>query len=184
MRKIKTKLTPYRLFGPQLVSLVTTLNKNQKPNIAPISLITCTEIPPPIATIYVHPERFTHDCLLHSREFVLNLPSIELAKEVSYCGTTTGRTVDKFKETGLTATKSEKVNIPRIEECIVSIECKLVNYFRTELHTIFVGDVVAEYANEDLIMEDRLDYQKAKPLFHLYGGNKFATIDKLKTIQV
>ncbi|MEM2915161.1 MAG: flavin reductase family protein, partial [Candidatus Bathyarchaeia archaeon] len=95
-----------------------------------ISLITCTEIPPPIVAIYVHPERFTRDCLLYSKEFVLNLPNVNLAKEVSYCGTTSGRNVDKFKETGLTPAKSEKVSVPRIEECITHIECKLVNYFR------------------------------------------------------
>ncbi len=183
MVKVKTELTPYRMLGPQLVGLVTALNKNQEPNIVPISLITSTEIPPPIVTIYVHPERFTHDCLLLSKEFVLNLPSINLAREVSFCGTTTGRTVNKFRETGLTPTKSEEVKAPRIEECIAHIECKLVNYFRTELHTIFVGDVVSRHVNEDILMEDRIDYEKAKPLFHLYGGNKYATIEKLETVQ-
>lgn len=185
MGKIRTELTPYRLFGPQLVGLVTALDKNQKPDITPISLITSTEIPPPIVTIYVHPDRYAHDCIIYSKEFVVNVPSMNLAKEVAYCGTTTGKTVDKFKETGLTPTKSDKVSAPRIEECFVHVECKLVNfYLRTGLHTIFVGDVVAEHVDEDILMADRIDYEKAKPLFHLYGGNKYATIGKLETIQV
>lgn len=106
IEKVKSKLSPYRLFAPQIVGLVTAIDRKGEPNVAPISLIAWTEIFPHFVTIHVMPERYTHECLIHSNKFVLNLPTIELVDQVLFCGSHSGRDTDKFKKTGLTQLKS------------------------------------------------------------------------------
>jgi len=178
MEKVKSKLSPYRLFAPQIVGLVTAINRKGKPNVAPISLIAWTEIFPHFVTIHVMPERYTHECLIHSNKFVLNPLTIELVDQVLFCGSHSGRDTDKFKKTGLTQLKSELVAAPRIGECVTHIECTITSYFRTELHTIFLGKVLAQYVEEEVINDEHLDLVKSKPLLHL-GKNTYATIEKL-----
>ena len=56
---------------------------------------------------------------------MINLTTEELAFATDYCGVKSGRDVDKFKETGLTREKAEKVKAPMIAEAPVSIECKV-----------------------------------------------------------
>jgi len=62
---------------------------------------------------------------------VVNVPTAEYTKEVMMCGTTSGRVVDKFKETGLTALPARKVEQPIIKECVSHLECRLVNEIST-----------------------------------------------------
>jgi len=72
-----------------------------------------------------------------------------MAKEVLYCGTHSGREVDKFKETGLVAVPAKKVRPPLIEGCVANFECKVVGEIETGDHTIFVGEVVAAHVSEE-----------------------------------
>jgi len=93
--------------------------------------------------ISVAPQRFTHDLIANSGEFVLAWPGGDLAEATLYCGTHSGRTYDKFAECKLTALPAEQVKAPLIKECLVNLECKVVNKMTTGDHTIFAGVIVA-----------------------------------------
>jgi len=70
-----------------------------------------------------------------------------MGKEVLYCGTHSGRDVDKFKETGLVAVPAKNVRPPLIEECVANFECRVVGEIETGDHTIFVGEIVAAHVS-------------------------------------
>ena len=108
-----------------------------------------TSINPPMVAISIGKTRYSHGLLLRSGEFVLAIPGRDLAEEVLYCGTHSGRDVDKFKETNLTAISASKVRPPLIKECIANIECKIVGNLDTGDHTIFVGEVQANWVSEE-----------------------------------
>ena len=64
---------------------------------------------------------------------------------------------------------------PIIKKCVAHLECKLHSQFSTGDHTIFVGEIIEAYANNE-VFTDKYDLEKARMIFHL-GGNDFATLE-------
>ncbi|MCD6241323.1 flavin reductase, partial [Candidatus Bathyarchaeota archaeon] len=60
-----------------------------------------------------------------------------------------------------------------IKECIAHLECVVDQQIRAGDHTIFLGRVVAAYAN-DGVFSETFDIKKAKLVYHL-GGDAFTT---------
>ena len=166
----------YRLLHPMHTVLVSCVDKTGKPNVLPLAWAMPTSRDPALVAISVAPSRYSHSLIEETNEFVVNLPTIEIIKETLVCGRTSGKSRDKFSETGLTPLVARKVKAPIIKECIAHLECKLHSQFKTGDHTIFVGEVIAAYANKG-IFTDIYDIDKAQMLYHL-GGNIFATLNK------
>jgi len=117
-------------------------------SICPLGWKMNTSGSPPMMAISVAPTRFTHDLIARSGEFVLAWPGEDLAEATLFCGTRSGRDVDKFKEMGLTPLKGEHVNAPLIKECIANLECRVRGQMTTGDHTIFVGEIIAVWVHE------------------------------------
>jgi flavin reductase (DIM6/NTAB) family NADH-FMN oxidoreductase RutF len=96
--------------------------------------------------------RYSHDLIKKSKEFVVVFPNSKMVEEMLYCGTHSGRNVDKFKEAGLKIKKAKFVKPPLIEDCILNLECKVVNSLDTGDHTIFIGQVIAAHYKEGKIL--------------------------------
>ncbi|HOL22188.1 MAG TPA: flavin reductase family protein [bacterium] len=120
-----------------------------KRSICPLGWKMNTSFSPFMMAISVAPTRFTHELIVKSGEFVLAWPGEDLAETTLFCGTCSGRNVDKFKETGLTPVKGEYVKAPLVKECIANLECKVAGQLTTGDHTIFAGEVVAVWVNEN-----------------------------------
>lgn len=119
-----------------------------KRSICPLGWKMNTSFSPPMMAVSVAHTRFTHNLIVKSGEFVLAWPGEDLAEATLFCGTCSGRDVDKFKETGLTPLKGEYVQAPLIKECIANLECKLGGQLTTGDHTIFVGEILSVWVNE------------------------------------
>ena len=167
--KIKFDNAASTVLAPQLVGLITTIDKAGRPNIATFAWITSTSHDPELLAVSVAQARYTFECL--TDEFVVNLPTKELVEQVWTVGTLSGREMDKFQVSGLTPIPAIVVKPPRVAECVTHIECQIVNTIETGDHTIFVGKVVAKSGNVDAIEEGTINEQ-IEPLFHL-AGTKF-----------
>jgi flavin reductase (DIM6/NTAB) family NADH-FMN oxidoreductase RutF len=165
----------YRLLHPMHTVLVSCVDKTGKPNVLPLAWAMPTSRDPALVAISVAPSRYSHQLIEKTGEFVVNLPTIDIVKETLACGRTSGKNTDKFAETGLTPLPARKVKAPIIKECVAHLECKLRNKFKTGDHTIFVGEVIAAYANKG-VFTDTYNIDEARMLYHL-GGNVFATLD-------
>jgi flavin reductase (DIM6/NTAB) family NADH-FMN oxidoreductase RutF len=165
----------YRLLHPMHTVLVSCVDKTGKPNVLPLAWAMPTSRDPALVAVSVAPSRYSHALIEETGEFVVNLPTVDIIKETLACGRTSGRDHDKFTETGLTPMPARKVKAPIIKECIAHLECKLHSQFKTGDHTIFVGEVIAAYANKD-VFTDTYNINEARMLYHL-GGNVFATLD-------
>jgi flavin reductase (DIM6/NTAB) family NADH-FMN oxidoreductase RutF len=167
-----------RLVHPMHTVLVSCVGKvgehAHKPNIITLAWAMPTSINPPMVAISVSPRRHSHALIAESREFVVNIPTMQLLEQVMFCGEHSGRKRDKFKETGLTPLKGKKVKAPLIKECIAHLECKLYGQFTTGDHTIFVGEIVAAQADKEAFTNS-YDLERARMIFHL-NGDKFATL--------
>jgi len=166
--------TIYRLMHPRLTILVTSTDDNGKPNIITLAWSMPISLDPPMVAISIAPGRHSHGLISRSKEFVVNVPTVEIARETLYCGRHSGRDVDKFKETGLTASPAKKVGCPIIKECIAHLECRVEKEIVIGDHTLFVGEVVAAYAEEGAF-DGKYDIDAVRPLYHL-GGDDFLVL--------
>lgn len=166
----------YRLLHPMHTVLVSCIGKTGKPNIITLAWAMPTSINPPLVAISLRPDRHSFTLIQETKEFIVNIPTMEILNETLFCGRRSGRDHDKFKETSLTPLPAKKVKAPIIKECIAHLECKLHSQFITGDHTIFVGEIVAAYADKETFTEE-YNLEKAKMVFHL-GANNFTTVEK------
>ena len=146
------------------VVLVTCIDKEGRPNIITLGMFMLMSFNPPLVCIGVSPKRFSHDLILDSSEFVVNVPAFDIKEESHFCGVNSGRELDKFALTGLTVIPSKKVNAPSIKECFGHLECRVVQTHTCGDHTLFVGEVLSASLNEDVFVDDKMDPLKSKPL--------------------
>lgn len=125
---------------------------------------------PPKMAIAINQVRHSYKMVKGSGEFVINLPSLDQVNEVDYCGTRSGRDVDKFKECNFTKVPGKVVKAPLIEECPVNIECKVTESILVGSHEIFVGEVVAYWADGEYHDGKHFDYEKLRPLVYVSPG--------------
>ncbi len=157
--------------GPTGNVVLVTCGSGDKANIITVGMYMPISIRPPYVCIGISPQRYSHQLIEETEEFVVNSPGISIEKEMHYCGVKSGKDVNKWKETGLTAIPSLKVGAPRIKECFGHLECKVVESHVMGDHTLFVGEVVATSADEDVLDGEVLDPLIARPIVqknHVY----------------
>lgn len=127
---------------------------------------------PPMVYIGVNPIRHSHFLIKESGEYVINIPSVEQAKLVDYCGMVSGKDLDKFQKTSLTPVPAAYVQAPLVAECPVNIECRVSQVVSLKSHDVFIADVLAVHYNED-VLDDRgkPDFSKIRP--YAFCGHEY-----------
>jgi len=161
------------LLHPYNATLVTCKGKNEEINVLAVAWIIPVGVNPPLLAMSIRPERYSHDLIMETGEFVVNIPTFNMVKEVLLCGRRSGRNFEKFKKVSLSPQKARKVNVPVIKECVAHLECKLAKTVNIGDHTLIIGQVVAAYAAEGCF-EEVYDLTKFHPCLHL-GKNFFTT---------
>ena len=177
----KQSWKPGNMLYPLPVVMVSAADKEGRDDIITVAWAGTVCTNPPMVSISIRPERYSYHMIRETGEFVINLTTEELAFATDYCGVKSGRDVDKFKETGLTREKAEKVNAPMIAEAPVSIECKVKEIRELGSHHMFIAQVAAVHADEKYMDEkNRFDLNRARPIVYSHGeylgtGKKLGT---------
>jgi flavin reductase (DIM6/NTAB) family NADH-FMN oxidoreductase RutF len=80
-----------------------------------------------------------------------------------YVGIASGnQTPDKFAKAGFTATKSELVNAPIINELAVCMECRVISYDKETC--ILRGEIVNVSVDESAMTDGKVDVAKVAPI--------------------
>ena len=155
----KIKLEKRNLLYPSLAVLVGT-NVKGKPNYITIALTgrLCYDA----ISISVAHKQYSNAGIKENGTFSINQPSGKMVKELDYCGLYSGRTVDKsvLFENFYGALETA----PMIKECPVNIECRVVQTMERPVHTVFIGEVVEVYFDEDCLTEGVPDVAKIDPI--------------------
>ncbi len=167
----------HRLLGPGPAVLVTALARGRH-SIMPAAWVTPVNMRPPMIAIAINQAHFTAELIQRSEQFGLSIPSVELLKQVRYCGSVSGRDADKWVQTGLHQAEPHQIDTPLVEECLAHIECAVAQAIDLPDHTVFIGEVLYA-AVEEGIFEERwlLEGKEAKPLHHL-GGSFYALLEE------
>ncbi|HQS56848.1 MAG: flavin reductase [Gallionellales bacterium 35-53-114] len=131
----------YGLLETGPVVLITTSHKGI-PNIMTQSWHTMMEFVPPLVGCVISGNNHSFAALKATRECVINIPTLELAKQVVAAGNCSGRKVDKFARTGLTPVPASKVQAPLIADCYANLECRVADTRLVNSYNFFVLEVI------------------------------------------
>jgi len=109
-----------------------------RPNVMTMSWHMMIDFAPPILACVISDQDYTFEILKKTKECVISIPTVELAKKVVTCGNTSGRTVDKLKKFGLAQSAAAHVRAPLIDECYVNLECKVIDSKLVTLYNLFI----------------------------------------------
>ena len=134
--------------------MVSCARKGEKPNIITVAWAGTVCSDPAMVSISVRKERYSHDIIKETGEFVINLTTRKLARATDYCGVKSGRDVDKFADMHLTAAPSVKIEAPAIAESPVNIECKVKEVIPLGSHHMFLAEVTGAQVDEAYMNEN------------------------------
>lgn len=158
------------VLNPVPVVLITSKNKEGKENVFTVGWIGTVCTKPPMLSISIRPERLSYEYIKETMEFTVNLPSTNMTKAVDYCGVRPGRKFDKIKEMNFTIREGSNVNVSYIDECPVSIECKVKSIIPLGTHDLFIADVVGSHIDKDLIDEKgKIHFEEADLITYCHG---------------
>lgn len=123
----------------------------ENPNIITIAWTGIINTIPPKTYISVRPKRHSYNLIKESGEFVINLTTADLVRSADYCGVYTGAKVNKFEKCGLTPVPSKEVGCVSIEECPLSLECRVTDIIPLGTHDMFLADIVSVSVDESLV---------------------------------
>lgn len=129
--------------------IISTVDENGKLFGMTASWVFQTSFEPPMIAISMNKVSYTREIILRSKEFVVSVPNKDLEKTVLYFGNTSGRDVDKFQKMNVKTEKAKVIKTPILAEATINFECKVVETIKTGDHTVFIGEVVAGWRDEN-----------------------------------
>ena len=120
---------------------------------------------PPCLAVSLRKATYTHGSILSRQAFTVSVPSERHVRQADYAGLASGRDLDKFARSGLTAVPSTVVDAPYVQEFPLVLECRLVRTVELGLHTQFVGEILDVKADEEVLAASGLpDLGKVRPI--------------------
>jgi len=177
---MKKSLGAKTILYPTPTLLVGSYDEAGKPNLMTAAWggICCSE--PPCVAVSLRKATYSYGNLLERRAFTLSVPSQTQMKQADFFGLASGRDIDKFAATGLTAARSQLVDAPYVEEFPLVLECKVVQVLELGLHTQFVGEVLDVKADEAVLDASGMpDIQKVLPIIFSPGNRTYHGVGSL-----
>lgn len=142
----------------------------EKPNVMTAAWTGIISSEPVMTYVSIRPSRYSHELIKNSGEFVINLTTLPLVETADFCGVKSGRDLNKFQATHLTASPCSIVEAPQIAESPVSLECKVKSITNYGTHDMFLAEVVAVNVDETYINDKgRLELEKAGLVAYAHG---------------
>ena len=171
---MKRSLGARTVLLPAPVLVVGTYDKEGRPNVMTVAWggLCCSD--PPCVDVALRKATYTYQSILDRKAFTVHVTPEKYLAEADYFGIASGRDVDKFAATGLTAVRSDVVDAPFIEEFPFFMECRLLKVIELGLHTQFIGEIVDVKTEEDML-DDKVmpDIDRIRPVVMVPGIRKY-----------
>ena len=168
-----TLLPPSTLLCPTPVVLVSCADPEQpgKPDMVTVAWAGTVNSEPPMVSVSLRKDRFSHGLVTASGEFVVNLVDEKMARALDFCGVRSGRDTDKAKETGLSYMPADGLQAaPAVSRAPLSLCCKVRQTLELGSHDMFIGEIVSVMVRADLLdAEGKLHMEKAGLIAYSHG---------------
>ena len=164
-------LSPSTMLNPTPVVLVSCAESPEKRDMVTVAWAGTVNSDPPMVSVSLRKERYSHDLILNSGEFVVNLVDESMCRAVDFCGVRSGRDTDKSMETGLQYMDAEGMDTaPAVDSAPVCLSCKVRQMIPLGSHDMFLGEVVAVRVRKDLLDDQgSLHLEKANLVAYSHG---------------
>lgn len=163
-------LKPGALLAPVPAVLVSCARAGERPNLVTIAWAGTVNSEPPMCAVSVRKERFSHDIIRDSGEFVINLVGEDQLRAADLCGVKSGRDTDKFASCGLTPISIDGFTAPAVGECPLHLACRVRSVQELGSHDLFLGRIEKVGVRAEM-MDDagKLDFGKMKLIAYNHG---------------
>ena len=113
----------------------------------------------------------TNEGIKANREFSVSIPSVDLVEVTDHIGMTSGKDADK---SGLFEVfYGELKGAPLIDDCPVTMACRLIEHVELPTHDLFVGEIVETHADLEVLTNGVVDIAKVRPLLFDMASKKY-----------
>ncbi len=125
---------------------------------------------PAMTYVSIRPERHSYSMIKESGEFVINLTTSSMCKNVDFCGVKTGKKTDKFSHCSFHREEASKVAAPLVKESPLCLECRVVEIKHLGTHDMFIATIEAVDIEERFIdSKGKLNLQQAGLMAYSHG---------------
>ena len=166
---------------PRPIGWISSVSPNGEYNLAPFSFFNAVgEDPPHVMFSTVRTGDKNKDTLnnvLATKQFVVNMVTEDLVEKMNTTAQAIPSDESEFDLAGLTPIDSVKIKVPRVKECLVTLECEMVHHYFLEDHKnggacIIIGKVLLFHVDEKVLLEGtKINMDIYKPVARLAGSN-------------
>lgn len=168
----KLKLANYAI-GP-FPGMIVGAMVDGKPNYTAVGAGGCACLEPVLCVSLKNTHYITKG-IMEEGYFSINIPSVNLVKELDYCGIVSGHTVDKSNL--FTSFFDDAGSAPMVEEAPLSFLCKVCDSKEIRGFTMFFGEIVGVFTNEECVTNGKIDPFKVDPIIMM--GFSYCNLEKI-----
>jgi flavin reductase (DIM6/NTAB) family NADH-FMN oxidoreductase RutF len=142
-----------------------------KANFMAAGWMTRVNFDPPLIGVSLDATHHTSAGIELNGTFSLCFPSRDLVAETDYCGLVSGK--EKDKSNVFTVFYGETDTAPLAEECPLCVECRLVKTVELPGDNLYIGEVVAVFAEEEMLSKGAPDANKMGLFFLTMPDNNY-----------
>jgi flavin reductase (DIM6/NTAB) family NADH-FMN oxidoreductase RutF len=145
-----------------------------KVNFMALDWLTRVNVDPAMLGICVNKNNASHDAIIATGEFSINVPTVEMLEKTDYAGLVSGKHVDKSNL--FEVFYGELKSSPMISECPLTIECKLSQTVALPTNSFFIAEIVNIYTESKFLSEGKPDVRKIRPFLLTMPDNNYWAI--------
>ena len=169
---------------PRPIAWITTVSENGGINLAPFSAYVILANDPLMIGVSIGRKgadlKDTSRNMRRTRQFVVNAPHLSHAELVHMSAEELSDDVSEVEVLGLATIASDTIDVPRIADVAVAMECEFVQaieFGRTKTE-LMVGEVKVVHIREGLLRNGKLDTAELQPLGRV-AGPRYAGISEV-----
>lgn len=145
-----------------------------KANFMALDWLTRVNFKPPMLGICVNKQHASHRAILTTKEYSVNIPTVDMVEVTDYTGLVSGKRVDKSKL--FEVFYGELKAAPMIIKCPITMECRVVEVVSLPTNSFFIGEIVGIFSEERFLTDGKPDVKKANPFLLTMPDNRFWSI--------
>lgn len=168
------------IIAPRPIGWIGSQDADGRHNLAPYSFFNAFNYVPPIVGFASVGRK---DSLRNAEQtgvFTWNLVTRPLAEAMNQTSAPVAPEINEFERAGLTMTRSQRVDAPRVADSPVTFECRTSQILQlrgadgSDVETwLVLGEVVMVHIDEVLIVDGSYDTAAADPILRAGGGDYF-----------
>ena len=145
-----------------------------KVNFMALDWLTRVNFKPAMIGICVNKSNGSHEAIIDTGEFSINLPTAEMVEITDYTGLVSGKRVDKSDL--FEVFYGDLIAAPMISDCPLSLECKVTQTVDLPTNSFFIAEIVNIYTEDTFLKDGHLDIKKINPFLLTMPDNNFWSI--------